>query len=135
MLSSFFILSRRGDTIISKDCKPSFASSDSVRDEKEKASTFFRKFKKGDCPPVFNIEGINYFYIKKSGMLFVVTSKYNPSASFVFEGLYRCMKVFRDYLGVLSEEAIRKNFILIYELIDEMYDFGHTQIMTTEAVK
>ena len=68
-------------------------------------------------------------------MLFVVTSKYNPSASFVFEGLYRCMKVFRDYLGVLSEEAIRKNFILIYELIDEMYDFGHTQIMTTEAVK
>ena len=68
-------------------------------------------------------------------MLFVVTSKYNPSASFVFEGLYRCMKVFRDYLGVLSEEAIRKNFILIYEIIDEMFDYGHTQIMTTEAVK
>ena len=30
------------------------------------------------------------------------------------------MKVFKDYCGVLTEESIRKNFILIYELVDEM---------------
>ena len=68
-------------------------------------------------------------------MLFVVSSLHNVSASFVFDALYRCMKVFRDFLGVLSEEAIRKNFILIYEIIDEMFDFGHPQSMTTESIK
>lgn len=29
-------------------------------------------------------------------------------------------QVIRDYCGVLTEEAIRKNFVLVYELIDEM---------------
>jgi AP-4 complex subunit mu-1 len=39
--------------------------------------------------------------------------------------MYRMMKVFRDYCGVLNEESIRKNFVLIYEIIDEMCDYGH----------
>ena len=30
------------------------------------------------------------------------------------------LQVFRDYCGVLSEESIRKNFILVYELLDEI---------------
>ena len=38
----------------------------------------------------------------------------------------------RDYCGVLNEESIRKNFVLIYEGIDEAIDYGHAQLMTTE---
>ena len=46
------------------------------------------------------------------------------------------VKVFKDYCGVLSEEAIRKNFILIYELLDEILDFGYPQQGTsTENMK
>lgn len=44
-------------------------------------------------------------------------------------------KVFKDYCGVLTEESIRKNFILIYELLDEMVDFGYPQITSTEMLK
>lgn len=40
--------------------------------------------------------------------------------SFILEILERVSKVCKDYCGVLSEESIRKNFILIYELLDEM---------------
>lgn len=36
---------------------------------------------------------------------------------------------------VLSEEAIRKNFILIYELLDEVLDFGYPQGTSTENLK
>jgi AP-4 complex subunit mu-1 len=43
--------------------------------------------------------------------------------------------VFKDYCGVLTEESIRKNFILIYELLDEMMDFGYPQITSTEMLK
>ena len=32
----------------------------------------------------------------------------------------RLTKVFKDYCGVLTEESIKKNFTLIYELLDEV---------------
>ncbi len=44
-------------------------------------------------------------------------------------------KVFKDYCGVLTEESIRKNFVLIYELLEEMIDFGYPQITSTEMLK
>lgn len=43
--------------------------------------------------------------------------------------------MFRDYCGMLSEETIRKNFVLIYEIIEETFDFGHAQLVTTEAIR
>jgi AP-4 complex subunit mu-1 len=57
----------------------------------------------------------------------------SPSAT--IELLNRMAKVFKDYCGVLTEESIRKNFILIYELLDEMLDFGYPQITSTEMLK
>jgi AP-4 complex subunit mu-1 len=65
----------------------------------------------------------------------VATTKYNVSPSYVTDILYRMMKVFRDFCGVLNEESIRKNFVLIYEIIDEIIDYGHPQQMTTENIK
>mmetsp|Transcript_67812 Transcript_67812/g.187344 ORF Transcript_67812/g.187344 Transcript_67812/m.187344 type:complete len:359 (-) Transcript_67812:187-1263(-) len=53
----------------------------------------------------------------------------------VIELLNRMAKVFKDYCGVLSEEAIRKNFILIYELLDEILDYGYPQGTSTETLK
>ena len=49
--------------------------------------------------------------------------------------IYRMMKVFRDYCGILNEETIRKNFVLIYEIIDEIIDYGHPQLMATENIR
>ena len=65
----------------------------------------------------------------------MATTKHNVPPSYVMDILYRMMKVFRDYCGVLNEESIRKNFVLIYEIIDEMIDYGHPQLMTTENIK
>ena len=81
------------------------------------------------------MDGINYFYTKKFGIFFVATTKHNVSPSYVLDILYRMMKVFRDFCGVLNEESIRKNFVLIYEIIDEIIDYGHPQLMTTENIK
>ena len=35
----------------------------------------------------------------------------------------------------MSEEALRKNFILCYELLDEMIDYGYPQVTRTENLK
>ena len=71
------------------------------------------------------MDGVNYFFAKKFGIYFVVTTKHNVSPSIVHDMIYRMMKVFRDYCGILNEESIRKNFVLIYEIIDEIIDYGH----------
>ena len=45
------------------------------------------------------------------------------------------MLLWQDYCGLLSEEAVRKNFILIYELLDEIIDYGYPQNSSSEALK
>ncbi len=68
-----------------------------------------------------------YLYLKNNGLYFVGTTRHNVSPSLMMELLLRLTKVFKDYCGVLSEETIRKNFILLYELLDETLDFGYAQ--------
>jgi hypothetical protein len=41
------------------------------------------------------------------------------------------LKVLIEYFKELEEESIRDNFVIIYELLDEMMDFGYPQ--TTES--
>lgn len=41
----------------------------------------------------------------------------------------------QDYCGLLSEEAVRKNFLLVYELLDEVIDYGYPQNSSSEALK
>jgi AP-4 complex subunit mu-1 len=67
-----------------------------------------------------------FLFIRKS-------NRFNVSPASVIEFLNA--KVFKDYCGVLTEESIRKNFILVYELIEEMIDFGFPQITSTEMLK
>lgn len=45
--------------------------------------------------------------------------------------LHRAIRVFEEYFEAFDEEAIRDNFVLIYELLDEFCDYGYPQ--TTEA--
>ena len=41
------------------------------------------------------------------------------------------LKVLVEYFKELEEESIRDNFVIVYELLDEMMDFGYPQ--TTES--
>merc|ERR1711920_1078984 len=77
----------------------------------------------------------SYIFVKKNGLYFVATTGHNVSPCAVVELLTKMAKVFKDFCGVLSEESIRKNFVLIYELLDEMVDFGYAQTTNTEHLK
>jgi len=130
--SQLYVLSPRGDCIIYRDFRHDVS--------KSTVEIFFRncKFWNGknqEAPPVFNIDGINYLYIKKNGLFFVFTTRDNVSPSLGLELLTRLTKLFKDYCGVLSEESIRTNFILVYELLDEIIDFGYPQVSNTEQIK
>ncbi|CAK0735756.1 hypothetical protein CVIRNUC_000634 [Coccomyxa viridis] len=132
MISQFFILSPRGDTIITRDYLGNVP--------KTSSEVFFRKvsfWDKGgrDAPPVFSVDGVSYLYVKDGGVLLVATTRENVSPSLVLELLKRIGGIIKDYCGLLSEEAVRKNFVLLYELLDEVIDYGYPQNSSSEALK
>ena len=129
-ISQLFILSRRGDSIIYRDFR---------RDIKKSNDIFFRNVnfytEEEIAPPLFNVEGINFIYIKTEDLYIVISTLDNSSPNYFLEILDRLIKVIKDHIGDLTEETIRKNFVLIYEIIDEMIDFGYPQLSDTEQVK
>ncbi|KAM7257697.1 hypothetical protein ACFE04_013438 [Oxalis oulophora] len=134
MISQFFVLSQRGDNIVFRDYRGEVP--------KGSAEIFFRKVKfwkeddgHEEAPPVFNVDGVNYFHVKVVGLLFVATTRVNVSPSLVLELLQRIARVIKDYLGVLNEDSFRRNFVLVYELLDEVIDFGYVQTTSTEMLK
>lgn len=40
-----------------------------------------------------------------------------------------------DFCGGLEEELMRNNFVMVYELIDEMMDYGQAQITHSETLR
>jgi hypothetical protein len=66
----------------------------------------------------------NYFNAlpprQEAGLLVAAATRENVSPSVVLELLRRVGGIIRDYCGVLSEEAVRKNCVLVYELLDEV---------------
>jgi len=128
-ISHFFILSPRGDSIINQNFRHDTATN--------APEVFFRKAKfwKGDAPPIFLHDGLTYVNLKRNGLWFVLVSNKNISPSFAVELLGRLCSVIKDYCGILNEEAVRKNFILIIELLGEIIDFGYVQGLSTELLK
>jgi AP-4 complex subunit mu-1 len=150
MISQFFILSPRGDAIIYRDFLGNVPHSS--RETYFRHSRFWRAAGLSglsppgapplppscaplDAPPVFMVGGVTYLRVREAGLDFVATTRDNPSPSYVLEFLRRVAALCRDYLGALSEEGVRRNFVLVYELLDEAIDYGVPQTTATEALK
>jgi AP-4 complex subunit mu-1 len=131
MISQLFILSPRGDVIIKKEYRYDVP--------KTSPETFFRAvrfWKDGErAPAVFAEDGVHYLHVKANGLFLATTTRKNVSPSHVLELLHRVAKVIKDYCGAMNEDALRKNSILAYELLDEMIDRGYAQSTSTEALK
>jgi len=128
MISQLFFITERGDTIIRKDYRKDLPSNTN--------ELFFRKYRteKDTLAPIFNMSGITYFFKNCDTFNIIATSGSNISASMVFEMIDKLVAILKDLVGVLDEKNIRKNFTLVYEVVDEMIDFGNPQVIDTSSV-
>lgn len=78
--------------------------------------------------PILRYEDVNFLFIKCNNLYIVATTNRNANAALIFQFLHRSAQVFTEYFKELEEESIRDNFVLIYELLDEIMDFGYPQI-------
>jgi AP-1 complex subunit mu len=65
----------------------------------------------------------------------VAVTRTNANAALMLSFLYRVVLVFREYFKDVEEESIRDNFVLIYELLDEMMDFGFPQSTESKVLQ
>jgi hypothetical protein len=134
MLSNFFVLSPRGDTIISKQYRTE-RDHDVGAHERSHTEAFFRKIKfwkdggtlldsaaesneaeenddlehsKGDAPPVFMMpDGLSYFHVKRNGLIFGCSTARNVSPTTVID-VSHC--VFPNYIFLYVISIFFVNF-------------------------
>lgn len=87
-------------------------------------------------PPCLSHRGIQYLFIQHEDLYVVALStSLTTNAAQIFTFLHKLVEVLGDYLKVVEEESVRDNFVIIYELLDEMMDYGIPQITETKMLK
>lgn len=79
--------------------------------------------------------GESYVYIKHNNLYLCAVTCKNSNAALIVSFLYKLASVFKDYFGVLEEESIRDNFVIIYELLDETMDHGLPQSLDSTILR
>ncbi|KAK6787743.1 hypothetical protein RDI58_016268 [Solanum bulbocastanum] len=127
-ISALFLLDMKGRCLISRDYRGDVSA--------QQVEKFFTKLleKEGDLEsdgPVCHENGVNYMFIQHKNIYLMAASKQNSNAASLLFFLHRVVDVFKHYFEELEEESLRDNFVVVYELLDEMMDFGYPQY--TEA--
>lgn len=76
-----------------------------------------------------------YLYIRHNNLYLLALTKRNSNAAEILLFLHKIVEVFTEYFKELEEESIRDNFVIIYELLDEMMDFGYPQTTETKILQ
>ncbi|XP_070004623.1 AP-1 complex subunit mu-2-like isoform X2 [Nicotiana tabacum] len=126
--SALFLLDMKGRCLISRDYRGDVSA--------QQVEKFFSKLleKEGDVEshgPVCYENGVNYMFIQHNNIYLMAASRQNSNAASLLFFLHRVVDVFKHYFEELEEESLRDNFVVVYELLDEMMDFGYPQY--TEA--
>jgi AP-2 complex subunit mu-1 len=112
MLSGILIFNQKGENLIFRafrsDCRPRLAdifriqviSNPQVRS------------------PILTLGSTTFSHVKHENIYLVAVTKSNANAALVFEFLYRLIMLGKSYFGKFDEEAVKNNFVLIYELLD-----------------
>lgn len=131
MISAIFFMNQKGEVLISRIYRDDISRgvANAFRLEVIGHTTSARS-------PIKNIGATSFMYIKVGGIYVVAVSRQNVDASMVFEVLYRVVDIFKSYFdGAFDEDAIRNHFVLTYELLDEILDFGYPQNCSTDVLR
>ncbi|EIM89663.1 clathrin adaptor mu subunit [Stereum hirsutum FP-91666 SS1] len=126
---AFFIFNQKGEVLISRLYRP---------DVRRSISDVFRiqVISSSDVrSPIITLGSTSFFHVRINNLYLVAVTKNNANAALVFEFCYRVISICKSYFGKVDEESVKNNFVLIYELIDEINDFGYPQNSEIDTLK
>jgi AP-1 complex subunit mu len=126
-ISAIFFLDVKGRIILYRDYRGDVSP--------KHAEKFMAKVNEmedeGKLNPVIYDEGVSYIYLQIANLYILAVGRSNVNVVSVLVFLHRMVDVFKHYFEVLEEESLRDNFVSVYELLDEVMDYGFPQF--TEA--
>lgn len=85
--------------------------------------------------PVLTLGSTSFLHVRHANLYVVAVTRSNVDAGLVFEFLHKLVALGTGYFGKFDEEAVKNNFALIYELLDEVLDFGFPQNTELDTLK
>lgn len=112
MLSGILVFNQKGENLIFRafraDCRPRLADVFRIQ---VISNAQVRS-------PILTLGSTTFSHIKHENIYLVAVTKSNTNAALVFEFLYRLITLGKGYFGKFDEEAVKNNFVLVYELLD-----------------
>ena len=129
-ISAIYFLDKKGLPIIFRNYRGEV--------NQDISSNFQKKvleLEENNMKPLFTINDVHYCWIRHKNIYLVAVSKRNPDICMIFFFLHRLVDLLIGYFNQLEEESIRDNFVLIYELLDEIVDHGYPQNTDAKLLK
>lgn len=75
--------------------------------------------------PIICLDGVSFIHSTINDITLVATSKGNINCALIVSFFYSLVTLCKSYFNnEFNENAVWKHFALIYELLDEVMDFG-----------
>merc|ERR1712032_1388970 len=131
MISSILLINLKGEILILRAYKDNVS-----RSELQVFCNRVVAAKESRDKPVQNLNGCHFIHTQVGDIVLVAATKANVNVVLVLKLLYKMVELFKAYFGgALDENQIRRNFVLIYELLDEIIDYGYPQILEPDVLK
>jgi AP-1 complex subunit mu len=129
-ISAIYFLDQKGKIIISRDYRGETSSSITDKFQRKVLEMDERTIK-----PVFTEKDMTFIWIRVNNIYMVSVAKGNPNVTMVLTFLFKIRDVFCSYFKELEDESLRDNFVITYELLDEMMDNGYPQITEVKVLQ
>lgn len=130
MASCILLINYKGEVLIYRNYKYDVS--------REETMEFCRKIiatKESNENPIIYLNGVSYLHTREGEISVLATTKSNSNAAMILNFLYALIKIFKSYFDEFSEKKIKENFVLIYELLDEIMDYGYPQLTDSSLLK
>jgi len=129
--SAIFLLDQKGKVLISRNYRGDIPMTAIERFPKLLAE----QEEENTITPVIQDDQINFVFIKHSNVYVVSMTNKNSNTMMIVTFMHSLCKVLTEYFKVLEEESVRDNFVIIYELFDELIDFGYPQFTDSKILQ
>lgn len=68
--------------------------------------------------PLLTLGSTTFSFVRHENIWLVAVTKANANSALIFDFLNRVVALGKSYFGKFDEEAVKNNFVLVYELLD-----------------
>ena len=131
MISSVVLINIKGEILIYRSFKD-----DVLRSEIQNYCAQVVATKEYRDNPILLMNGVSYISVPHKDIILLATTKTNINCAMAIQFLYHLIFICKAYFGgEVSESEVKKNFSLLYEILDEVMDYGCPQFTDPSLLK